>query len=103
MGHPARPGADPRAAAVAAQHQLQTQQQQAEGDQDQREQGGLRPVEDGGVLLEDRGGQGRVVEQLERAVLRQQVEAHEQRTAEDSRADRGESHPCEHAPAVPPE
>ncbi len=97
LAGPADPRPDARAPPTPAQGQLEDEQHGAEADQHQGEQRGLRSVEHGGVLLEDRGGQRGVVEQLQCAVLGEEVEPDEEGAAQDRRADGGQRDPPEDA------
>ncbi len=102
-GRAADAGADPGAAPAAAGEQLHRQQEQAERDQHERQQGGGGPVEAGPVLVEDPGRERRVVEDLQRAVLPQQVQADQQRAAQHGRADRRQHDPEERGRRPVPE
>ena len=92
---PADPGTHPCPSAVPPGEELEAQQEQAEDHEDQGQQRGCRPVERGAVDSQDPGRERRVVEDLQRAVLAQQVQADQQRAAEHRGADRRQHHPEE--------
>ncbi len=95
---PRGPVGDAGVAAVTPQPQLRGEQERAAEHEHAGDHVGRRPVERGAVLVVDRGGEGGEAEHLERPELRQQVQPHEQGTAQHRRSQLGKHYPPERAP-----
>ena len=91
--------AGPGHPAPAAEHPLAGQHEQAERDQHQRERARGWHAERHGELGEDLGGERLVAEDLERAVLGQQHQGHQQAAAQDRAAGLAQRDPDERAHA----